>query len=364
MKRLILLTICFPLLFSACAPDEEATNLCPELDETEQQSIFTVYKDQVILPAYLDAYNNLLLLRDDLALLVDNPNAVILEQTQARFRAAYIYWEYAEPFYFGPAEDQLIEDHVNFFPIDLDALEETINNGFDSDVTERYDRGFPAMDYLLFEGETSDVLTRMADSDVKSFLISNVNNMINRMAKVIEDWQGAFGAAFVNNIGKVDGASLSQLINSYNRHFETIKRNRIGLASGILTLGFKNVEVLEGYYSNSSLELLNAAVEASSTFFLGDSQEELPNSISRFIRNLDLRVSNNLLANEMKISIDEYTQALSTFDSNLADAIINDEQKITGLYQVFSGFVVLAKTDMPTLMCISITYVDNPSDSD
>ena len=75
-------------------------------------------------------------------------------------------------------------------------------------------------------------------------------------------------------------------------------------------------------------------------------------------------MNNNLLANEMKISIDEYTQALSTFDSNLADAIINDEQKITGLYQVFSGFVVLAKTDMPTLMCISITYVDNPSDSD
>lgn len=364
MRRLILLSICFPLLFSACAPDEQVGSLCPEIGESTQTALFNAYKDQLIIPAYTTVYDRLESLEASLETLLANPNLTKLSEARDNFIAAYRAWQYAEPFYFGPAEDQLIEDHLNFFPIDPQALQVSIDTGFDEDATERYDRGFPAMDYLFYQGTDEAIIERLSDASVQAYLNANLDNMMNRLDLIIQDWNTAFGAAFVNNTGKVDGASLSQIINTYNRHFESIKRNRVGLASGILTLGFKDVEVLEGYYSGISLDLLSDAIDASSIYFYGGSKNDSLVSLYKLLSDLDLRVNNNLLANQMAASIEQYTAALEAIIIPLDEAILSEDEIIFGLYQALSGYVVLAKTDMPTLMCISITYVDNPSDSD
>ena len=66
----------------------------------------------------------------------------------------------------------------------------------------------------------------------------------------------------------------------------------------------------------------------------------------------------------MDATIVDFSQLLNDLNSSLDAAVINEEAAVSELYQSMSSYVVLAKTDMPTALCISITYVDNPSDSD
>ena len=351
--------------FSSCSSDETPiSSLCPEIEESTQTALFQSYKDQLIVPAYEQALSSLGMLNTSIDDLLNEPTAENLTSAREAFKTAYISWEYAEPFYFGPAEDQLIEDHFNYFPLNIDSLQFSISQGFDNDRTEKYDRGFPALDYLLYYGSDSETLEFISNADVKAFLSANMDNMLNRLTAVVEAWNGNFGSAFVSNTGKADGASLSQIINSYNRHFETIKRNRIGLASGVLTLGFKNPDVVEGYYSGISLDLAKAAVEASSIYFNGGIGIDSQQSIYKLLNDLNIQLDNELLANKMNDNISNFVQMLNSLNNSIDVAVVEEETAVNELYQTMSGYVVLAKTDMPTALCISITYVDNPSDSD
>jgi len=366
MRIFSVLAICLCIgFFPSCSSDDTSvTSLCPEIEESEQTALFQFYKDQLIIPAYEQALSDLGVLNTSLDDLLNEPTVENLSEARAAFRTAYLSWEYAEPFYFGPAEDQLIEDHFNYFPLNRDSLQFSIDEGFDSDLTEKYDRGFPAMDYLFYFGSEAEILEYITNSAVRAYLLANMDNMVNRLTQVVEEWNGSFGSTFVSNTGKVDGASLSQIINTYNRHFETIKRNRIGLASGVLTLGFKNPSVVEGFYSGLSLDLAKAAVESSSNYFYGGSGTDSQRGIYQLLNDLNIQVGNESLANKMDATIVDFSQLLNDLNSSLDAAVINEEAAVSELYQSMSSYVVLAKTDMPTALCISITYVDNPSDSD
>ena len=367
MRLFSVLVICVSLgFFTSCSSDEAPiSSLCPTIDEADQTALFEFYKDELIIPAYSQAVSDVQVLKSGLDNFLNDPSTDNLLDVQNQFKTAYLSWEYAEPFYFGPAEDQLIEDHFNYFPIDMENLQLAIQDGFDADLTEKYDRGFPAMDYLLFNGSESEIIETLTQSDVRAYLLANIENMESRIVAVEEAWRGSFGASFVANTGKADGASLSQIINTYNRHFETIKRNRIGLPSGILTLGFKQPQVVEGFYSAMSLELAKASVAASSAYFYGHvGGTDAHRSIYSLLNDLDLLSGNDRLADKMEATITEFIDHLNNIEGTLDYAVEFETEAINELYQSMSGFVVLAKTDMPTALCISITYVDNPSDSD
>lgn len=354
------------VFFPSCSSDENPTSpLCPTIEEADQTAMFELYKNDLIIPAYTQATADVQALKTKIEDFFGDPNTASLTNLQDQFKTAYISWEYAEPFYFGPAEEQLIEDHFNYFPIDLDSLQYAIDNGFNPELTEKYDRGFPAMDYLFFSGTETEIIDNLTNTQVREFVLANIENMVTRISAVTEAWNGSYGSSFVSNTGKVDGASLSQIINTYNRHFETIKRNRIGLPSGILTLGFKSPEVVEGYHSGISTMLAKAAVEASSSYFYGAvGGTDAQRSIYSLLIDLDLLSGNERLADKMDATIKVYTDLLDNIEGTLDYAVEFEADALSELYQSLSGYVVLAKTDMPTALCISITYVDNPSDSD
>ena len=56
--------------------------------------------------------------------------------------------------------------------------------------------------------------------------------------------------------------------------------------------------------------------------------------------------------------------ALAALTGKLSDEVTNNTSVVETAYNELSKQVVNIKTDMPSVMCISITYVDNPSDSD
>lgn len=348
----------------SCGVDEEPVSSCPELSESFQENMFSTYRDDIILPAYRNAANALNELNDAYSVYSGSNNLSDLTALQDAFKQAYISWEAAEPFYFGPAENQVILDHFNFFPLELDSMQISIDNGLDTEKTEFYDRGFPAMDYLFFEGGETIVQERLSDEATKTFVQANLDNMINRLQAVIADWEGDFGNTFANTLGRVDGASLSQIINSFNRHYETIKRDRVGLASGVLTLNFTNPDVVEGYYSGISYDLLLASFNAFKTYYYGGEGTDSPNGLYALLNSLDIQLAGASLAAEIDNGIKASQASMDLIDGDLSIAVNDQTAEVKALYQNLVDVLLLTKTEMPTALCISITYVDNPSDSD
>ena len=56
--------------------------------------------------------------------------------------------------------------------------------------------------------------------------------------------------------------------------------------------------------------------------------------------------------------------SLNTLSDPLSNDVINNNSAVISAYNELSKILVNIKTNMPSLMCISITYIDNASDSD
>ena len=64
---------------------------------------------------------------------------------------------------------------------------------------------------------------------------------------------------------------------------------------------------------------------------------------------------------------DQFEKALEAFgqiEPPLAGAISADNEAVVNAYNEITRQLVNIKTDMPSVLCVAITYVDNASDSD
>ena len=67
------------------------------------------------------------------------------------------------------------------------------------------------------------------------------------------------------------------------------------------------------------------------------------------------------------VIINQYDIAIEKVDAiqeTLHESVDGDKENVINAYNVLSEQVIYLKSDMPSVMCIPITYVDNPSDSD
>ena len=195
----------------------------------------------------------------------------------------------------------------------------------------------------------------------KEYLRDLVSAIHSRIEQTHNDWdQGSYRDEFVNNTGTDAGSSLSLLINGLNEFYEDIRRDKIGTPSGIQDLGFTSPDKVEAVYSGISLDLLRTSIEACQTTFNGGSSSGLDDYLDAF----NAEKNGEALSKLIKDSFSAAISSLDEIDGTLAEAVDNDKNDVRTAYTEISRQVIQLKTDMPAVMCVAITYVDNPSDSD
>jgi hypothetical protein len=70
------------------------------------------------------------------------------------------------------------------------------------------------------------------------------------------------------------------------------------------------------------------------------------------------------LSNVIISQYEEIAEKMLAIDGPLSEAVDVDKEDVINAYNSLSEQVIYLKSDMPSVMCIPITYVDNPSDSD
>ncbi|MEZ5039949.1 MAG: imelysin family protein [Saprospiraceae bacterium] len=365
---LLLLSLC------SCKPNGDTPDLCHS--ELDQQALFQNLADQLIIPRYMDFQHAVANLLGQTEIFSASPNLAMLHSLQNAFKTAYVSWQYVAQYEFGPAEDLNIRNLVNHFPADVALIQANIEAGKTSfSQAEAFDRGLPALDYLLFGlgGDDAEILAKYVNgTPQKTYYLEYLRHLVidieTNINAVVNQWTNANDAYrenFIANTGTAAGSALSLLINGLNEHYEMIRRDKIGIPVGALTLGFPNPDKVEAPYAGISAELALTATQAAKELYLGQGKDGINREgLDDYLQQISEKEEGLALHQNIKQQFDLAIAALTGLADPLSGTIISEQAKVESAYAEIVKQVVNIKTDMPSLLCIAITYVDNPSDSD
>ena len=366
MKKILLLISIFFFTFSfnACKDDNGGEITCG--GEFDQRAMFQNIADNLILPEL----TNFKVKVDDMATKTEaftsTYDLATLEDLRSSFLEAYASWQHVAQYSFGPAEEVFLRSSVNNFPLDVTMTEANILSGvYDFDQPDNFDKGLPAIDYLLYgigENDTRIIEKYLEEdaADYGQYLTDVVADIKERTDHTFNAWTNGYDNTFINNTGMAAGTSLSLIINGLNENYELIKREKLGVPSGVLTLDFPNPDRVEAFYSGHSQLLLEASILASQALYWGGNGLGLDD----YLINAKAEKNGESLDLIIKQQFTAAIDAVNTLDSPLSDFIESNQSDVVNAYNEVTKQVINIKTDLPSVLCVSITYIDNPSDSD
>jgi predicted lipoprotein len=351
-----------------CTGDDNQTGpSC--LNEYNLSPVLEHYADNLILPRYSALQKQAEGMRTTGESFLVSPSVEGLKNFRETFVATYTAWQYAAPFDFGPSEEEFLPSSFNNFPLNKGkAIADAYEGNTNFSSPDDYNKGLPLLDYFLFGIASSDeaiVDSFLTNERLNNYTRAVLEDMSTTLSVVVKRWKDEYRDVFVQKTGTKDGESISLLVNALNKDYEFIKRNKIGVASGVLSLGFTNPEEIEGYHSQISKMLLEESVKSSLAAFQGKGVGGIDGEGSEeMLRSFDVERNGMHLAD---VIIEQYAKIInniSTIDGPLSTAVDEDKEDVIALYNMLSEQVIYLKSDLPSVMCIPITYVDNPSDSD
>lgn len=359
-------------IFPACDPSDrpnESDSCNPDFDF---EAMFEHIADHHILTGYQDLSTKSNDLRDRVNDFTTDATANALEQVRQDYVQAYLAWQRVAQFEFGPAADVFLRNSVNNFPLNEQELLENVQTGvYDFGMPDRYDKGFPALDFLLYGAADSDAelinLYRLGANAAKyqDYLKAVVADIDDRCSTTLESWETSYRTAFLKNTGTAAGTSLSLVINGFNEHYELLKREKLGIPSGVLTLGIPNPDRVEAKHSGLSAALLKSALQAAANLFNGQGLNGVNGlGLSELIAATNAEKNDIFLADVIANQFAKASEAAGQLNLPLDQLIPSQNELVINAYNEVTRQVVNIKTDLPSVLCVSITYIDNPSDSD
>ncbi len=269
------LTIVLATVLISCNDDNESD------DDFDRTALLENMADNIIIPAYTDLSTKVTSLQNAATAFTQNPTLVSLGTVQQAWEEAYVAWQYANAFNFGPGgEDglrkRLIEE-IGTFPVSEDKINTIVSSGtYNLSDFNRDARGFLAIEFLLFNlsDDHQAVLDGFSSATRKQYLNDLIANVQVRLNDVTTEWGGTYKATFTNNDGTDAGSSTSQLYNEFVRSFESVKNFKVGLPLGKRP-GQTQIErqLVEAYYSGTSVRMFKAHVDAIENIWYGKKKD-------------------------------------------------------------------------------------------
>jgi len=359
--------------FTACK--DPVTNSCAT--DFDQLSLLNNIGTNIIEPTYNQLATQTSELKTAVTDFNNNPTTATLSTARTKFQEAWMTWQTASIFEFGPAETEEMRSYMNNFPVFVDRLNTAITSGSYDLTSETYSftRGFPAVDYLLYGVAADDnaiinMYTSNGSAANRKQFLQDVVDLIQQKSNAVNDAWKATGANYLNTFvsteGTANGKPLSDLVNQLNHNYELAKNDKLGTPisakTGYVPLLPANVEA---YYSRQSLALAIEAVQAVKDVFTGTVNGTNGVGLDDYLIAADTKKGNELLST---LIINQYDLVLSELNglkpNSLHDAINNNIDAVKTTYAAAQNQVVNTKTDMPAALCISITYIDKVDDGD
>jgi len=358
----------------------------PCASDYDQSALLQNVGENIIVPRYQNfsmRADELYIAANDFTTQSDAANLAALREA---WRAAYLSWQRVAMLEFGAAEaDGGLRAMLNSYPTFSDRIEQTITAGDTSSIDlntpfYQYARGFAALDYLLYgvasdEAGTLTKYTSDPQAAMRRFYLMKVADHLRTHAqRVYTAWRadaGNYLLTFTTTTGVATGTSISLLVNQLSANFEEIKNNKLGTPLGAKVSYIAAPNKVEAFYSGISLDLALEAVAASRDLFAGKHEHGTTDGqgLDDYLNAVEAardEAPATLLSADILAQLErcrttlEDTRALGT----LSQAITADINAVKPAYAAAVNQIVLLKTDLPSLLCVSITYSDMTDDGD
>jgi len=359
------------VLFSC---SENSDNQGNTSDNYNRQALLSNLANNIILPAHTSFNDGLANFSSNVSIFNQDRNIDNLLNVQEHFVEVYRLWQHIEMFNIGLAEEIYFIQKMNIYPANVTRIQNNMNSDnidLDSNPNHYSSQGFPAIDYLLFGmTESNDLILNLyVENDIyMNYLILLVEKMVSNSEAVLEYWEDN-KQDFINSTGNTTTSSLNMLTNDFIYYYEKgFRANKIGIPAGVWSGDLpQNVEAY--YKSNISKLLAIEALNASKNFFLGKhygSQVD-GEGLYDYLGYLDdTNYSDSSmfvgLNDDIISSFDNSMQKLMLLNDNFALQIQTDNIKMLEAYDAIQEGVVRLKTNMLSILGISVDYFDADGD--
>ena len=371
-NRFYSLIFSFIFLFS-CSEDNSTP---ASSDNYDRKELLSNLVNNIIIPAHQNFNNELQLFESTVNSFDDDRSISNLEMIQDQFIVAYRAWQYIEMFNIGYAEEIYYASKMNIYPANTTRILENINSDnvdLDGNSNQFSAQGFPAIDYLLFGLAENNIqildIYSIDNNATFTYLNLLVSKMIENTDAVIDYWENN-RQDFINSTGNTSSSSLNMLANDFVYYYEKgLRANKVGIPAGVWSGELpQNVEAY--YKSDISKILAIEGLQASADFFngihFGDSQTNGEGLYDYLAYLDDTNYSDSSmfvgLQDDIVDSFHNSMVKLNQLNDNFALQIETDNMKMLEAYDAIQQGVVRLKTNMLSILGISVDYYDADGD--
>jgi len=331
-----------------------------------RETLLLQVADAMILPVFDSLALSAERLNMQLNAFITQPDQASLLAAQNAWSKAFLHFQVARIFSFGPSETDVLGDlseNLGTWPIDTSGLESRIQAS-DSNMKDfrRDTRGFLALEYVLFEPQT---MARFQGPDAAKrsrYLYAVSSDILDWSRRLKIDWL-AYSPNFKKDSGKSAGSSTSELYNHWLQSYELIKNYKVALPAGLQVGQTAAVpSLVESNYAHLSIRSIKIHQAAIEALWYGkgmDGQEGIG-----FDDYLLKSAGGEALRNAIIAQWGRIHTVLDPIDENskLSELVVNEPETVLALFTELQKMTRYIKGDMSSLLGIAITYSSSDGD--
>jgi len=305
-------------------------------------------------------------LENKVGIFADELNEVSLTALKNSLSENWKRWQYASLYQYGPAESNALRNMLNTYPTNAEKIENNIQEKLYAlgSFTNFEASGFPAIDYLINADDVETTLAKFRSDESRIDYLKQLASII-QISISNTDTQFLKGD-FIQNFTSTDasgmdvGSAIGLQVNAIDFHFQrAVRDGKVSIPAGIRSSGIPRPKATEAYYGGYSSSLLLNSLRAYSNLFKGIG---LNKSVGPSIYAYLEEINQAQLAVDIELKLSDAISLAENLDDNLTTQIKIDNQKMINLFLAMQEVVTLIKSDMVSVMGITITNQDNDGD--
>jgi len=365
----------YPILFSLlvfsliCCRKKDKTNEPEEPAEPfDKQALLVNMADNVILPNYNAFKTSLDSLTAAYNIFKTSGTQNDYQSVKQKLHVAYVKYQRADLFEFGPAENIVVRMNFNVFPTDSSQIKINISTpGYDLNSAQNLDaKGFPALDYLFYghnKTESQMIQVFGADANRKQYVSDILNDMSVKLNSVISSWNNSYRNTFINSLNTDVGSSIGYLINQLNFQLDYLKNAKIGIPLGKKSLGIPLPDKCEAYYGGQSVQYALETLNTIECAYYGRTISGINGKgFDDYLDHLNAQYNGGSLNEAINTQFISAKIKLLALANPLSAQVTTNAAAVDAAYAELVKLLVLLKTDLPSSLGVIITYQDGDGD--
>ncbi len=372
MKTIIYIISFFALLTIVISCKDKQKN---EEFKGNNKEVLKNWAENIIIPSYENYQTNINKLVSSAKEYKNNTNEQNFNKLKNSWLDAYKAYQKILIFDFSIAEDTHLAGMTNTYPTKIEDIETNIGliaqnktdeiNLESSFIVKRHTyQGFPALDYLLFEGShTIEYYQTDRGKHASTYIVMLTETLQKNINTVVDFWKKNKDNYINDTDNSVTGAYAST-INAFIRTYEKdIRAAKVGYAAGAIKAQNNKPapEIIEAYHNASiDKELLEISLKSSQNFFNG--KHFSSNKNGKSLKSILKKLGRDDLVKDINQQYANIYSTIKSMPNSLKETAVSDNEAMRVLYDAIQVNVAYYKTEMMAALKVQVGYQDTDGD--